>query len=224
LARRGANVTGLSIATADFTPKLVELLLAVRPNLTRLAVLARPRTVSREIALTSVQNVAQKIGVAVTTVDVEAQVPGELARGFAKMNVEGVEAVIVANEPTLNAHRRVVAELAIHHRLPAIVPWREYADDGLLMSYGPLRSDFARQAATYVDKILKGAKPTELPIEQPSRLYLIINLKTARSLGLEIPPTLLLPSTENGWPRRSSRARISPTSCARRSRKQWQLE
>jgi putative ABC transport system substrate-binding protein len=127
---------------------------------------------------------------------VSARTPEEIERGFATMSKERAKGVIIADDAFFRGQRQQIADLAAKNRMPAITPWREYVAAGGLMSYGQNIADSFRRAATYVDKILKGAKPGELPIEQPTRIHMAINRKTAKALGLAIPQELLLRADE----------------------------
>ena len=144
--------------------------------------------------LKSIQAAAQQLGIKVLPVD--ARTPEEIERGFATMTRERAEGVIIADDAFFRGQRQQIADLAVKNRMPAITPWREYVGAGGLMSYGQNIADSFRRAATYVDKILRGAKPGELPIEQPTRIHLAINRKTAKALGLTIPRELLLRADE----------------------------
>jgi putative ABC transport system substrate-binding protein len=190
LARPGGNITGLSLATSDFSPKHLELLMTVVPKLSRVAVLVSPDNSAHPGVLKSIQATAQKLGVQV--LPVSAPTPDDIERGFAMMKRERAEAVIVAADAFFVLQRRQIVELALKHRLASMATNREYAAAGGLMSYGQNVADFYRRAATFVDKILKGAKPGELPIEQPAIFELVINRKTAKTLGIAIPQELLL--------------------------------
>ena len=190
LARPGGNITGLSLATSDFSPKHLELLMTAMPKLSRVAVLVNPDNSAHPGVLKSVQAAAQKLGVQVLTVN--ARTPEDIERGIAMMRRERAEGVIVAADAFFILQRRQIAELALRHRLASIAANREHAEAGDLMSYGQNVADFYRRAATFVDKILKGAKPGDLPIEQPAIFELVINRKTAKTLGITIPQELLL--------------------------------
>ena len=194
LARPGGNITGLSNLAGDISSKHLEMLLAVMPKVSRVAVLVNPANPAHAAMLKNVQATAQKIGIKV--LPVQAQTPHEIEGAFSMMSREAVGAVIVALDPFLIQQERQIAELAVKHRLPSIFANREYAEAGGLLSYGQNQVDIYRRAATYVDKILKGAKPGELPIEQPTKFELVINLKTAKALGIIIPQSLLLRADE----------------------------
>ena len=153
-----------------------------------------PGSSVRAAIVRSVQAAGQHAGIKVLPVD--ARTPEEIERGFVIMAQERAEGVIIADDAFFRGQRRQIADLAVKNRMPAITPWREYVAAGGLMSYGQNIADSFRRAATYVDKILKGAKPGELPIEQPTRIHLAINRKTANLLGMKISPELLLRADE----------------------------
>jgi putative ABC transport system substrate-binding protein len=190
LGHPGGNVTGLSLLLEDVTPKQLEILLIVVPRLSRLAVLANPANVSYSTLQANVEVFARKA--AVEIVPVRARTPLDIERAFSTMEQEKVGAVIVVSDALFTQQIRQIATLAEKNRLPLIGPFRQYAEAGAMMSYGENFTDHFRRAAAYVDKILKGAKPGDLPVEQPTRFELIMNLKTARLLGLSIPRELLL--------------------------------
>ena len=189
LARPGGNITGLSNITADISPKLVELIKGVTPTLSRVAVLANPGNSTRPIYLENIQTAAKKIGMAIVQID--ARTPEDIERGFALMLRERAEALIVMSDSFFSNQRTQIAKLAIKNRLPSVFPFREDALAGGLMSYGPSLADMFRRAATFVDKILKGAKPSELPFEQPTQFELVVNLRTAKALGIKFPQSIL---------------------------------
>jgi putative ABC transport system substrate-binding protein len=190
LARPGGNITGLSLMIIDLSPKYLELLKLMLPALSRVAVLLNPGTSFEFAVLKSIQAAAQQFGVKILAV--EARTLEEIERGFAAMRRERADAVIVLGDSFFIAQRRQITELAARNRLPSMFAYREDVEAGGLMSYGQNLADFYRRAATYVDKILKGAKPGELPIEQPMKVHLAINRKTAKTLGLSIPQEVLL--------------------------------
>ena len=194
LARPGGNITGLSNMGGDTGAKDVDLLLSVLPKLSRVGLLVTPTSTTYRAILDSVQAGARKAGV--KTLVAEASTPQEIENAFAMMAREKAEAVIVGAAPFLGLHRSQIAELAIRYRIPSIFGNRNYVEAGGLMSYGTKLTDSYLRAATYVDKILKGAKPGDLPVEQPVRLELVINLKTARAIDLTIPKAILLRAYE----------------------------
>jgi len=196
LAQPGGNITGLSFLSAELPGKRLELLKEAVPQSTRIAVVANPAFPAYASTLANLTVAAQALGVHLHVVEVRRA--DELETAFAAMPHAGVDAVMALEDAVLlNGQRgRVVADLAATHRLPVMYGWREWVVAGCLMSYGPNELDTNRRAAVYVDKILKGAKPADLPVEQPTRFELIINLKTAKALGLTIPPHLLVLADE----------------------------
>ena len=188
LARPGGNITGLTNIMADVIPRLLGILVDMVPRLSRVAVLLNQT--SSTMPLKSLEAMARPAGI--TIVPISVQSPQELERAFARMVQLKAGALIVVRDPALNRQLRQIAELAARHRLPTIAGIREYAEAGGLMSYGSNLAQQFRRAATFVDKIFKGAKPGDLPIEQPTKFELFINGKTARSLGLKIPQSLLI--------------------------------
>ena len=190
LARPGGNITGLSNLSGDFITKHLQFLLDVVPRLTRVAVLTHPDNALAVLQRKQVQAAGQKTRV--TIVPVEARTAPEIDQAFGVMAHEKAGAVIVINDTFFIQQRPQIVELATKNRLPSISMLREYAEAGGLMSYGSSISDNFRRVATYVDKIFKGAKPGDLPVEQPTKFELIINGKTAKTLGLKIPQSLLI--------------------------------
>ena len=193
-ARPGGNITGLSVIDIDPTPKRLELLKTMIPALSRVAILVNPGTSAHPVIVKSLQAAGQRAGELVLPVD--AHTPEEIERGFDTMTRERAKGVIVADDAFFRGQRQRIADLTVKNRLPVIAPWREFVAAGGLMSVGQDIADSFRRAATYVDKILKGAKPGELPIEQPTRIHLAVNRKTANALGLTIPQELLLRADE----------------------------
>jgi putative ABC transport system substrate-binding protein len=188
LARPGGNITGLASSSDDTAPKQLELLTAVVPNLSRVAVLVNPNSPNYPV-LTGAQAAAALAGLAV--VPLQASSLPEIESAFAAAMRERAQAIMLVADSVFNDHRQRVAELAVASRLPMIAANHEYVEGGALMSYGENIRNFFRRAAGFVDKIFKGAKPSDLPVEQPTRFFLTINLKTAKALGLAIPPNLL---------------------------------
>jgi len=193
LARPGGNVTGLSsLPDPEFVGKALELLTLAVPGRRRIAALWHrdyPAQTQKDI-LGAVGTAARTLGVHLQPVEVRGG-PESFERAFSEVARARVEALTVLTSVLFASERRRLVDLAAKYRLPAVYPIRDFVDDGGLMSYGPLWADLYRRAATYVDKILKGAKPADLPIEQPTKFELVINLKTAKALGLTIPPSLL---------------------------------
>jgi putative ABC transport system substrate-binding protein len=186
LAHPGGNVTGLSQISADLGGKRLGLLKELLPKLRRVAILWHPSNLTNLSQKKGVEVAARTVGV--DTKSVPVQDPNHFGSAFE--DARGVDALMQMDDPLFATHFRQLAELAVRSGLPAIAGLREYVDAGGLMSYGADFGDLYRRAATYIDKILKGAKPADLPIEQPSKL--VINLKTAKALGLTIPRSLLL--------------------------------
>jgi putative ABC transport system substrate-binding protein len=186
LARPGGNVTGLSATVAEMAAKRVELLKTIAPDISRVAFLANAAIVKR--AVSGTEAAGGTLGVQVSTVLLRDS--SELDRAFSSLKKAQVGGLIV--DLTLQEHWRPILELALKSRLPTVSGPREFVEVGGLMAYGPQYSDLFRHAAAYVDKILKGAKPGDLPVEQATRFELVINAKTAKALGLTIPPSLML--------------------------------
>ena len=183
-------MTGLSNISGDIIPKHLEMLLSMVPKLSRVAVLLNPSNPSNIWNLERVQSAAQRTSVKI--LPVEASTAPEIDKAFSAMAREKAGAVIVINDTFFIQQRPQIVELATKNRLPSISAVREYAEAGGLMSYGSSISDNFRRVATYVDKIFKGAKPGDLPVEQPTKFELVINRKTAKALGLTIPQSLLI--------------------------------
>jgi ABC-type uncharacterized transport system substrate-binding protein len=188
LAQPGGNITGLSNLAGDLSSKHLEMLLTLVPKLSRVAVLLNPGNSAHATIRENVQAASQKAGIKV--LPVKAQTPQEIENAFSTMVRENAGAVIVALDPLFIQQVPQIAEQAAKRRLPSIFANREYAEVGGLMSYGQNQVDIYRRAAGYVDRILKGAKPGDLPVEQPTKLELLINSKTAKALGLTIPQSL----------------------------------
>ncbi len=192
LARPGGNVTGSSNLNPELVGKCLEQLTQAVPRISLVAVLWQSgfmdeRTDREMLKAADVAARALRVRLQV----VEARVPGDIDRAFSKMTGERADALTVLPSAMLFTERRRLVDLAAKNRLPAVYVQREFVDAGGLMSYGPNLADLFRRAATYVDKILKGAKPADLPVEQPTKFELVINLKTAKALGLTIPQSLL---------------------------------
>ncbi len=190
LARPGGNITGVSNLGGDIGPKHLELLRSVVPGLSRVAVIMRRDNSSHPAILRTIEAVAQKAGLNVQPLF--AQSPQELDAAFAAAVQERAGAVIFASDQFFLQQRQQMASLSIRHRIPSIITNREFAEAGGLMSYGHDVVDLYRRAASYVDRILKGADPASLPIEQPTKIQLVVNLKTARTLGIAIPQSILV--------------------------------
>jgi putative tryptophan/tyrosine transport system substrate-binding protein len=190
LARPGGNVTGVSYSVgADIFGKDLELLKQVIPRVRRVAVLSNPTGPAQPLTISNIKEATRSLELQLQLV--EARGPGDFDGAFAAMVRERVGAVLVVTDPVYIPHRARLVRLAAKNRLPSIFTQRADVEAGGLMSYGPNFPDMYRRAATYVDKILKGARPADLPTEQPTKFELVINLKTAKALGLTIPPSLL---------------------------------
>ena len=188
LARPGGNITGVLYAPeGQLVGKRLELIREAIPRATRIAVLATRDSDSRA-QLSAARKAAPALGVKLVVVELQG---ADYDRAFATMVAERAEALFILSSTTLNRDRRQIIERAAQHRLPAMYEWREQAEVGGLMSYGGSLIVLSRRVAAYVDKIFKGAKPADLPVERPTTYDLVINLKTARALGLTIPPSLL---------------------------------
>jgi putative ABC transport system substrate-binding protein len=194
LARPGGNVTGLAAVSPELVGKQLEFLKDVLPTVSRGAVLWNPANPVHALQVRAAEVAAQALGVQLHLV--EARGPDAFDRAFAAMTSAHAGAVLVLGDSMFLQHRRRLAELAATSRLPTMHNVRPYVEAGGLMAYGPSPLDILRRAAVYVDKILKGAKPADLPIEQPTTFDLVINLKTAQALGLTIPPAVLFQATE----------------------------
>ncbi len=189
LARPGGNITGLSDSHGDLVPKRLELLKKVVPSASRVAVLLRPASRSGASQFKALQAVAPTLGV--TLLPVAFSKPGDLDRAFADIQRERPDALFVLGYSLVSAYRRQIVEFALKNHLPSIHTTHKWVVLGSLMSYGTNLLDLYRRSATYVDKILNGARPAELPVEQPTRFYLTLNLKTAKVLGIKFPEEVL---------------------------------
>jgi putative tryptophan/tyrosine transport system substrate-binding protein len=194
LGRPGHNITGVSILSTDLSGKLVEMLQSVAPTATRVAILLNPRNSSNAAIAINLQVAMQHARV--TGQPVEAATAEGIEQAFARMQRQDAHAVVVAADSFFVEQRELIAQLALQHRLPSIFSFREHVQAGGLISYGQHLADSYRRAATYVDRIFNGAKPSELPVELSTRLELIVNLKTAKALGLTVPDTVLARADE----------------------------
>ena len=188
LAHPGGNITGLAVNSADLGGKRLELLRELVPKLRRVAVLWDRGSAANRVQVEGAEGAAPTLGMQVESVPIQG--PSDFDAAFKA--VRGADGLLVLESSLFTTHRVRLAELAAMSRLPAIYGPREHVEVGGLMSYGTHYGDLYRRAATYVDKILKGAKPADLPIEQPTKFELVINLKTAKALGLNPPPALLV--------------------------------
>ena len=190
LAHPGGNITGLSTMIGDLILKHLEMLRSMVPKLSRVAVLVNPSNSTVAVALRNIQAAVQ--GTDATILVFEARTPQEIDSAFSEMHRKNAGAVIVLQDAVFLQQNRQITELAMKHRLPSISGSRQYVEAGGLMGYGTNLADGYHRAATYVDKIFKGAKPGDLPVEQPTKFELFINGKTAKALGLKIPQSLLI--------------------------------
>ncbi len=191
LRRPGGNVTGTTFTPdAEIFGKQLEILNAALPRASRVAVLWNPADASFEVQAKAVDVAARSLGLRLQ--HVEALGPEQFERAFTAMARERAEALVVSASSTFLAHRSLLAELALRGRLPTMMSFREMVEAGGLMAYAVNMADFVGRSAVYVDKILRGAKPADLPVEQPTRFELVISLKTAKALGVELPQSLLL--------------------------------
>ena len=188
LGRPGGNVTGLSILTSDVSPKLLEMLKAMIPRLSRVAVLVNPANPNSTVSLTNIRSAAGPMKLKI--VAVEASVAGDFDKAFAAIGRQRPDALIIPGDPLFRLNAGKIAKLALGNKLPLACTNAEIVEAGGLLSYGASIADNYRRAATYVDKILKGAKPVDLPVEQSAKFDLVINLRTAAELGIKIPPSL----------------------------------
>ncbi len=193
VAKPGGNITGLTGLIAEITAKRLELLKEVSPRVKRVAVLWGPYPFSARL-LREIESASRTLGL--TLHEIEVREATELDSAFTRMTAWRAEALLVLPHPMFLAQRTRLAELAAKHRLPSTYHLKEFVEVGGLMSYAPDVTDMSRRAAGYVDKILKGAKPGDLPIEQPTKFELVINLKSAKALGLKVPQSVLLQADE----------------------------
>ena len=193
LAQPGGNITGVTNIYVDLGAKHLELLLGVVPKLSRVAFLMNPGSPGHRLVLKSIQTAAQKMGAEI--ISMEAQTALEIANAFFAMYQKKVGAVIVPPAAFFSSQRRQIVDLAATNRLVSIGPSREYAEAGGLMAYGTNSTEQHRRAATFVDKIFKGAKTTDLPVEQPMTFEMVVNLKTAKALGVTMPPEIMVQAT-----------------------------
>jgi len=189
LAKPGGNVTGLSVLLADLSGKRVEILRETFPKLTRLATLWNPTERVAAPVFKETSAAAQALSLQLHSFEV--QTPQDIEKAFVEMPKVRPNALLVILSPLVTLHSKRIVELALKQHLPGMYPTRQFAEEGGLMAYGPLIGDLYRRAATYVDKILKGAKPADLPVEQPMTFEFIVNLKAAKQIGVTIPPNVL---------------------------------
>jgi putative ABC transport system substrate-binding protein len=194
LARPGGNVTGFMVYEYSIGGKWLELLKQIAPNVTRAAVLRDAAIPSGNAQFATIQALAQSLGVEVSPISVHDA--GEIERGIATFARAPNGGLIATPNASVSAHRDVIIALAARHKLPAVYPWRDMVADGGLISYAPDLIDQLRRSASYVDPILKGEKPADLPVQAPTKYELVINLKTAKAIGLEVPATVIARTDE----------------------------
>jgi ABC-type uncharacterized transport system substrate-binding protein len=194
LARPGGNATGFGAIEFGMSGKWLELLKQTAPHITRVAVLRDPNNIASVGQFSALQAVAPSFGVELSPVDVRDA--GAIERGLAAFARGSNDGLILTASPTSDLHRDLVIALAARHRLPTVYPFRYFVIDGGLICYGPDRLESYRRAAGYVDRILKGEKPADLPVQAPTKYEVVINLKTAKALGLDVPPTVLTRADE----------------------------
>jgi len=194
LSRPGGNVTGISMTTVALAPKRLQLLHELVPAPAMIAILVNPTSPYVEAETRDVMESGRVLGRQIQVLS--AGTPPEIDTAFATLARQGAGAVLVSGDPFFDSQRDKLVALSARHRVPAVYQWREFAAIGGLMSYGTSITDAYRQAGVYTARILKGAKPAELPVLQPTKFELVVNLKTAKALGLTIPPSLLLRADE----------------------------
>jgi putative ABC transport system substrate-binding protein len=194
IARPGGNVTGMASLLVDLTSKRLALLAEIVPGLARVGILSNPDNPNYARTRKNYETAAQSLGMQLVLFD--ARAPENIAAAFVAAGRQRLDALSVATETVTQANRSLIAGLATEHRLPSVYGSREFVDAGGLIAYGVSYPDLYRRAAIFVDKIFKGAKPGELPVEQPTRFELIVNLKAARGIGLTIPETFLARADE----------------------------
>jgi putative ABC transport system substrate-binding protein len=194
LAHPGGNITGIANSIDDTAPKQLEILLAAVPGLNRLGVLGNSAGPNVTLVKRNLDAAAQAAKIELVAAD--ARNEDEIVRAFSFLERERVQAVMVISDVLFNLHRNRVGELAIKIRLPSMFSIREYVEAGGLMSYGESFREFFRRSASFVDKIIKGAKPGDLPFEQPNRFFFVVNLKAAKAIGLDMPTSLVLRADE----------------------------
>ena len=189
-ARPGGNATGLTALGSDLGGKRLEILKEIVPGLSRVGILWNPAVPDKVVEWQQMEAPARRLGLQLHSA--EARGPEEFERAFGTIRAARMQAVITLGEPLMYGHRALLIDFVTKQNLPAIFNWREFVEAGALIAYGPSISDLYRRAASYVHKILTGAKPGELPIEEPRQFELAINLRTAKALGVTIPTSLLI--------------------------------
>jgi putative tryptophan/tyrosine transport system substrate-binding protein len=194
LARPGGNVTGLSSLSSDLYAKRIELIKEAVPAMKRIGVMSNPTNPNTPGILTEIEKAVLSFGIEPHKLDLRS--PDDIPFAFETANRHRTDAIVISMDTVTQANAKLITQLAAEHRLPAIYGGREFIEAGGLMSYGVNFPDLYRRAAAFVDKIIRGASPADLPIEQPTKFALLVNLKAAKALGLEITPTLLARADE----------------------------
>jgi putative tryptophan/tyrosine transport system substrate-binding protein len=194
LARPGGNATGFSIIAPELGTKRLELLKEIVPDVVSVAVMLNPKNPQSGIELNEMQAAARTLGLQHHPIQITSE--AALDEAFAGLTMAVVQGLVVLTDPILFSQRKRIVELANRNRLPAVYFFEEFVKEGGLVSYGPSDADLFRRSAAYVDRILKGTRPSDLPVEQPTKFDLAINLKTAKALGLTVPPSLLARADE----------------------------
>ena len=189
LAKPGGNITGLSVLEEDLSGKRLDILKEAFPKMKRVAYLWNPSAVVVNPSLDQAKAIAQAVALQLRSYEVYTL--AEIEKAFADMSKARPDALFVILSPLMTLNSKRIVELALEQRLPGMYPTNQFVEEGGLMTYGPRIDDMYRRAATYVDKVLKGAKAGDLPVEQPTKFEFVINLKTAKQIGVTIPPNLL---------------------------------
>lgn len=189
LARPGGNMTGITVMSIELNGKRLELLREIMPGLRRVAIMASPTHFGEELERANSVEMAQKLGITVQYYPTPS--PAELKRAYTSIAADPPQALIVFPDPITFGHREQIVDFANSQRVPIISGWADFADAGALCTYGPRLSESYRRLAYYVDRVLKGERPADLPIERPTVFELVLNLKTAKALGITVPPTIL---------------------------------
>jgi putative tryptophan/tyrosine transport system substrate-binding protein len=189
LARPGRDMTGITVMSIELNGKRLELLREIMPQLRRVVIIASPTHAGEELERTNSVEMAQRLGITVQYFPTPSL--AELDRAYVSMAADPPQAIVVFPDPVTFANRQQIVDFASSHGVPVVSGWADFAEAGALCTYGPRLAESYRRLAYYVDLILKGAKPAELPIERPTVFEFVINLKTAKALGIEVPPTLL---------------------------------
>ena len=191
LARPGGSATGVTCVSSDLGGKRLQLLKEMIPRLSRVAVMYNPKDGSKRLEYRNVQGAAGTLGLTVAPFEI-AEKPGGFSAAFSRMRAGHFQGLVILSDSFMNTHQARLADLALKNRMPTMYGFRGFTEAGGLVSYGADLTHMHRRAAAYVDKILKGAKPGDLPVEQPTKFELVLNQRTAKTLGLAIPPTVLL--------------------------------